>query len=172
MSESPDTIAPHVARVLLHTAHLATFVVLVATGLLLLVPTLRAAVTGGYSLIIREVHSWGGVAFLVLPAVIVACAGARSVFGPPADRTLRGLWQGLHLGVTVAMGGALTLTGFALWSKRLVPEPITEVSRTLHDWLTYGAIVLLAAHLGEVGVAAVVARIAAGTTATARHLRR
>jgi len=165
-------MAPHLARLLLHTAHLVTFVVLVATGLLLLVPTLRAAVTGGYSLLIRETHRWGGVAFLVLPAVIVARAGARSVFVSPADRTLRAVWQGLHLGITIAIGGVLTLTGFALWSKRLVPEPITELSRTLHDWLTYGAIVLLAAHLGEVAVAAVVARIAAGTTSAVGHPRR
>lgn len=165
MSAMEDAMSPHLARPLLHTAHLVTFAVLLATGLLLFVPSLRAAVTGGYSLLIRETHRWGGVAFVALPAAIIVRAGARSVFVPPAERTLRTAWQGLHLGVTVLLGVVLTLTGFVLWGKRLAPEPILELSRTLHDWLTYGAVVLLAVHLGEVGVAAVVARVSAGAAA-------
>jgi len=39
----------------------------------------------------------------------------------------------------------------------------------MHDWFTYAAVVLVAAHLLEVGVAAVVARITAGVTATTPH---
>ena len=161
----------NLARVLLHTTHLVIFGMLLATGVLLFVPSLRAAVTGGYSLLIREVHRWAGVAFVAMPAVILAGARARNVFAPPAERTLRTAWQGLHLAVTVVMGGVLTLTGFVLWSKRLAPEPLAELSRTLHAWLTYGAVALLAVHLGEVGVAAVVACTGAGAASAAGQPR-
>jgi cytochrome b subunit of formate dehydrogenase len=157
-------MSPALARPLLHTVHLATFLALLVTGLLLLVPGLRAAVTGGYSLLIRETHRWGGVAFTVLPVAIVAGAGARTVFVAHSQRTARTLWQGTHVALTVAMGVVFTVTGFVLWGKQLAPDAIVDVSRLAHDWLTYAAAVLVVAHLLEVGLAAVVGRITAATT--------
>ena len=89
------------ARPLLHTAHLLTFALLFATGLLLFLPGLRGAVTGGHSLLIRNAHRWGGVAFVVLPLLIMLRFGVRSLAAAPAARTLRTLWQGGHVGLTV-----------------------------------------------------------------------
>jgi len=148
-----------IARPLLHTVHLLTFVVLLATGLLLFIPDLRAAATGGYSLFIREAHLWVGVAFLVLPLLVIIRYGTRSILVAPADLTLRTRLKGLHLVVTVLLAALLTLSGFALWADSFMPDAVLDASRSLHDWLTYAAIFLLAIHILEVGVAALVERL-------------
>ncbi|MBI5506070.1 MAG: cytochrome b/b6 domain-containing protein [Deltaproteobacteria bacterium] len=151
-------MSSRVARPLVHTVHLLTFTVLFASGLLLFIPDLRAAITGGYSLIVRESHRWGGVAFFVLPIIIIMKFGVRSVFVAPQERTLRSLWQGLHVVLTVLIGVVFTVTGVVLWANRSVPESLLDPSRDLHDWLTYVVAVLLLAHLVEVAVAALFAR--------------
>jgi cytochrome b subunit of formate dehydrogenase len=158
-------MSPTLARPLLHTVHLVTFLVLLGTGLLLFIPGLRAAVTGGYSQLLRDSHRWGGVAFVALPFLLIARFGARSVFAAPAQRTVRSLWQGAHVGITVLMGVVFTVTGFVIWAQRRMPESIADASRTAHDWLTYAAMALLALHLLEVGAAAVAARFKAASQA-------
>jgi cytochrome b subunit of formate dehydrogenase len=162
-------MSPALARPLLHTLHLLTFAVLFITGLLLFVPNLRAAVTGGYSLLIREAHRWGGVAFAVVPVLIVARCGVRTVFVPPAARTRRTRWQALHVGATVAMALAFTVTGLVIWDPRMLPDPLVDPSRSLHDGLTYAAAAFVGLHLCEVGVAAVVARWRAAAAVAAPH---
>jgi cytochrome b subunit of formate dehydrogenase len=163
-------LSASLARPLLHTVHLVTFSVLLLTGLLLFVPGLRGAVTGGHSQLLRDAHRWGGVAFVVLPVVVVLVCSPRHVFVAPARRTIRTLWQGLHLGITCVIGGIFTVTGFAIWDKRLLSASVMEGSRALHDWLTYVAAVLLALHLVEVGLASLLARIRAAG-ANALHLK-
>ncbi|MBI3785203.1 MAG: hypothetical protein HY270_17565 [Deltaproteobacteria bacterium] len=157
-------MSPAVSRVLLHTVHLLTFVAVFATGVLLFVPDLRAAVTGGHSLVIREAHRWGGVVFAGLPAVLIAMVGARKIFVAPGVPTLRTYWQRLHTAFTVFLTVVFTVTGFVLWGKRFAPEPILEMSRALHDGLTYAVAPLVGLHLCEVGVAALVERIKMGET--------
>ena len=157
--DRPAALSAALARPVLHTAHVLTFALLLATGLLLLLPTLRATLTGGYSLLIRDTHRWGGIAFAVLPVAIVLYFGARAVFVAPARRTWRTLWQGAHVGVTAAMGMLFTLTGFVIWWKRSLPDAIVDPSRSVHDGLTYVAIVLVGVHLVEVALAALVARV-------------
>jgi hypothetical protein len=164
-----EAMSPALARPLLHTVHLLTFAVLFATGLLLFVPGLRAVVTGGYSLLIRETHRWGGVAFAALPTLIVLRGGVRSVFPSPPRRTLRTLWQGMHVVITLVMSAVFIVTGFVMWGRRALPESVVDASQSMHDWLTYAAAVLVVAHLLEVGMAAVVAQLKAGVTSTAQH---
>ncbi len=157
------------ARPLLHSAHTVTFVALFATGLLLYVPSLRAMVTGGYSLLIRQAHRWCGVAFAVLPVLIVVRFGARSVFVRRSERTLRALWQRTHVAITVAIGAVFTVTGFVLWNKRLAPRSLVDVSFSAHDWLTYVAAFLVAVHLLDVGITALVARLRFVATTTVQR---
>ncbi len=152
-------MSPAVARPLLHAVHLLTFIVLLGTGLLLFVPGLRAAVTGGYSLLIRDAHRWGGVAFVVLPALVISSGGARRIFAPPSQPTARARWQGLHVMLTIVISVVFTLTGFVLWGKRLVPEAIFDSAMSVHDWLTYAAGVLVTIHLFDAGLAALLARV-------------
>lgn len=154
-------MSPALARPLLHTAHLLTFALLFATGLLLLLPGLRAAVTGGHSLLIRDAHRWGGVAFVVLPLLIMVRFGARSLAAAPAALTLRMLWQGGHVALTVVMSAVFTLTGAAIWAQRLLPEAFGELCRSMHDWFTYAAGLVVAAHLLEIGTATLMARVRA-----------
>jgi Ni,Fe-hydrogenase I cytochrome b subunit len=154
-------VPPAVIRPLLHTIHLLTFVLLFATGLLLFVPGLRAAVTGGYSLLIADTHRWGGIAFAALPAALTLRFGVRTVFAVPDVWTPRVLWQGLHVVITVLVSLVFTVTGVVLWGKRTLPESIVGISQSVHGWLTYAAGILLAVHLLDVGLAAIVARIRA-----------
>ncbi|MFQ5667363.1 MAG: cytochrome b/b6 domain-containing protein [Candidatus Binatia bacterium] len=158
-------MSPALARPLLHTLHLITFLLLLGTGLLLLLPDLRAAVTGGYSLIIRATHLWGGVAFVTLPMLIVFPCGARRVFAPARQRTARAVWQGCHVALTIVISVVLALTGFALWGRRALSEPVVDGSLLAHDWLTYAAAAVVAIHLIEVGVATLVARLKSATAA-------
>lgn len=158
---------PALARPVLHTLHMLTFVILLATGVLMISPELRTAFTGGYSLVIRRAHLWSGVAFAVLPGIVVFPLGMRNVFVAPADRTARTFWQGLHLAITILIGAVFTATGFAIWEEGLVSEPLADFSRSTHNWLTWVAAGLLGLHLIEVGVAALVARVRAGSSGTA-----
>lgn len=151
-------MSSQVARPLVHTVHLLTFIVLFVSGVLLFVPDLRAAVTGGYSLIVRQSHRWGGVAFFLLPLLVMLRFGVRSVFAPPGKRTLRTLWQGLHVALTLLIGLVFTATGLVMWAARSVPDWVLDPSRDLHDWLTYVVGVLVLLHLAEVGIAALIAR--------------
>ncbi len=156
-------MSPALARPLLHTAHLLTFLALLGTGLLLFLPGLRALITGGYSLLIRDTHRWGGVAFVVLPALVVLPCGVRGLFASPGPRTIRLVWQGIHVAVTVVVSAAFAMTGFVLWGKGLFPERVVDGSLAIHDWLTYAVLVLVSIHLLDVGVAAVAARLQAAT---------
>lgn len=156
-------MSPAVARLALHSVHLVLFAMLFATGLLLFVPELRAVITGGYSAHIRAIHRWGGVAFAVLPVLVIWPAGVRAVFAPPARRTVRTAWQGLHTGIAVVMGVVFTLTGVVIWGQESFPDGWVDASFLAHDWLTYAAGVLVGVHVIELGVAAVGARVAGAT---------
>lgn len=160
-------MSPAAARPLLHTAHLLTFLLLLITGVLLFAPSLRAAIVGGYSLLIRQTHRWGGVAFVALPLLLVLRFGPRNVFVPPLERTLRTLWQAAHTGATLLLGLIFTATGFIMWGKQSLSDSLVDGSTWLHDSLTYIAAAMLVAHLLEIGGAAVVARISAPAAATA-----
>lgn len=154
-------MSPALARPLLHTVHLVTFTVLLGSGLLLFVPGLRVLLVGGYSLIIRQVHRWGGVVFAALPAAILLRSGLRRVFAPPAQRSPRTVWQGFHVGLTLLSSVLLTLTGFVLWGRHLMPEALVEGSLQVHDWLTYAVVAFVGIHLLEVGATGVVTRLQA-----------
>lgn len=154
-----------VARPLLHALHTLTFAVLLGTGLLIYLPELRAAVTGGYSQWIRSGHRWAGVAFGALPLLVVAIFGPRAVFAPPARHTARTRWQGLHTVATVAIGVAFAASGFILWNPDSVSIRLLDASQTVHEWLAYTVTVLLGLHLVDVAAATVTARLHRGNGA-------
>ncbi len=154
-------MSPSVARVALHTVHVVTFFVLLGTGVLLMAPTLRSAITGGYALTLGVTHKWAGVAFIALPIGLVAWAGPRRVFSPPAARSVRSYLQGIHVGVTVLFALLFTATGAVLWARRAMPLEIFDPGQWLHDGLTYAAIAVLGLHLVDVAAAALVGRLRA-----------
>ncbi len=144
------------ARALVHAAHALTFIVLMATGVLIFVPELRELATGGYSLLIRQIHRWTGVAFIVVPLAAMASAGTEVVFLRGAEGTPRNRLKAVHVAASVIMTALFTGTGLVLWATSSFGESVVDASYLLHDWLTYAAAALLAAHLLEVAVGAVV----------------
>jgi cytochrome b subunit of formate dehydrogenase len=149
---------PAIARPLLHTVHLLTFLILLATGLMLFSPTLRSTVTGGYSLVLYEIHCWSGVAFVVLPMFVVLRFGPRSIHSRPPEATLRALWQGLHAVITVLLGGVLAVTGFVLWAQDSLPQRMVDSSLQLHGLFTWIVAAAFAVHLFDVGLSALAER--------------
>ncbi len=145
----------------LHAAHLLTFVALLATGLLLLFPELRAALIGGYSLVVRSVHCWVGVAFVVLPATVLAAGGLRALASAPTTVALRALWRRLHVWGTVLMGVLFTVTGAVLWVDAGVSEAFHDGSRATHNWLTWAGAGLLGVHLLELAASRLGERVSA-----------
>jgi len=160
-------MSPTLARPVLHAIHVVTFAVLLATGLLLLLPSLRAAVTGGYSLVIRQAHWWTGVAFAVLPICVLRLAGVGRVLVPTRKWSPRTVAQAVHTGVTVAMAVLFTVTGVVIWGKRALPDWVVDPARAVHDGLTYAVAALVLLHLAEVGLTALMSRVkvASGTEA-------
>ena len=154
-------LSAEIARPALHMVHLLTFGVLLATGLLLLLPDLRAATVGGYALWLGGIHLWVGVAFVVAPLAILMRSRAPILFVAPSVRSARATWQALHVGTTVVMTVLFAVTGFALWADEFVGAKAAEASRTAHAWLTAAAGVFVAVHLLEAGVTHLLTRVRA-----------
>lgn len=157
---------PAGARVVTHAVHALAFVVLLASGVLLMAPTLRAAITGGYALTLSTVHRWSGVAFVVVPTAVAAAAGVRRVLAAAEWGGMRGYIQSVHTAVTVAMVVGFTATGALLWRRDLVPLALFDRALELHDALTYVGAALVALHLLDIVAVAFVARLRAARTAT------
>jgi hypothetical protein len=161
-------LSAEIARPALHLVHLLTFVALLATGLLLFSADLRAATVGGYALWLGVIHSWVGVAFVVAPLAILMRARTAVLFAAPSPRSVRTMWQTLHVGMTVAMTVLFTLTGLALWAEEIVGTRTSDACRGAHAWLTGFAAAFVALHLLEVGVSHVVTRIRTATGDSSR----
>jgi len=153
----------NIARPLLHAIHTATFLALLATGLLLFIPELRSFATGGYSLAIVRIHRWAGVASVGLPFALLLCLGGPSALAPPRTHTLRGLLKGAHQAIVVAMTLLFAATGLIMWLQQPIYESIEDSSRLLHDWMTSAAGAFLAVHLFDVAIVGTVARISTAT---------
>ena len=82
-------MTPGAVRRALHAAHALTSVLLIATGLLLWDPDLRARFVGGYGREILEAHLWVGALLLGAPILAGLLAG-RVLLRDLLRRSLRG----------------------------------------------------------------------------------
>ena len=132
-----------------HHLYTLAALLLIATGLLLAEPDLRARLVGGYGREILDLHIWVGVGFVAVPALALLLAARplwrdlRRRLGPPDGVT----WRKVHTVFTLAAGAALGLTGLLLW---LVPEmPLAAVDTllTVHEWTMWPVIAALVAHV-------------------------
>jgi cytochrome b subunit of formate dehydrogenase len=131
-----------------HLVHAGTFVLLLGTGLLLLSPTLRETVTGGYALTARRLHSWGGVAFaLVLPPLFVTVFRGRTRGAGRHRGRKEVLWRRGHRLWTVATSVGFVVSGVVLWFPDLLSTAALDWSRDLHRWLTYAGSGVLVIHV-------------------------
>jgi cytochrome b subunit of formate dehydrogenase len=158
-SATRDRSGSPVARHLLHSVHTVTFLLLLASGLLLFVPELRSLATGGYSLHLRQLHRWSGIAFVALPAAILAGYGARALAARAASRTARARWKRFHFAASAVMTALFAITGAMLWSPAAFSEMTVDLARALHERLTFVAAAFLGAHVIEAGSGAVAQRL-------------
>jgi len=135
-------------RRLLHTVHGATTLALLATGLLIQWPDLRAQVVGGYGRELAQFHLWFGWAFAAAPLLAGGAAGAlfadlQRRLGPPDPIT----WRKLHIVITGVASALLTASGIILWWFHELPLLVEDVSLEIHIWATWVIVALLPVHL-------------------------
>ncbi len=133
----------------LHVVHALTALALLATGLLIGFPDLRARLLGGYGRELAEIHVWTGIAFIAAPALALAAVGPSMYrdlvrrLGPPDPFT----WKKLHIILTLAGGLLLTASGLLLWLDTGLPLVVSDVALEVHEVLTYMLAAAIPVHL-------------------------
>jgi cytochrome b subunit of formate dehydrogenase len=140
-------MSPLGVRRVLHTVHVVTSLVLLATGFLLEFPDLRARVVGGYGREIARVHNWVGLAFVVAPALVLAVAARPLVRDLRLRLSLSGglTWPKLHILATLVFSALLVVSGFFLWVDWDLPLAVLDAMLEVHivvTWLLVASILL------------------------------
>jgi formate dehydrogenase subunit gamma len=133
-----------------HWVNAAFFFYLLATGLILYLPTLSTEV--GRRPLIKDLHFWGGVGWIAA-LVLVALAGdtrgllrtAREVEVLEHDRFNVG--QKINAILTAAFTLLFLVSGLLLWLGERDTRFRLASTVTLHDALLYVSLILLVGHL-------------------------
>lgn len=140
---------PGGVRRALHHVYTLAAVLLLATGVLLGVPDLRAHAIGGYGRETWQLHIWIGWAFCAVPFLALAAAGRplwrdlRRRLGPPDGVT----WRKLHTVFTIAAGIGLGASGVLLWLDLGLPLAVGDAALEVHVWLSWALGFALVAHV-------------------------
>jgi formate dehydrogenase subunit gamma len=147
----------------LHWVHAASFFALLTTGLILYLPSLATLVSRRN--LVKNVHIWVAVAWLLAVAVIVIAGNRRALreswreietIDRDDRRWLRGrrapqgrfnAGQKLNAILTVAFALLFALSGFFLWLGERDHRFIFAGTGTVHDILMYLSVALLVGHL-------------------------
>jgi formate dehydrogenase subunit gamma len=148
----------------LHWANAIGFLLLLATGLILYLPSLAVAV--GRRPLIKDIHFWSGVAWIPVLAAIVVLGDrrgiarlAREVDGfdrddlrwlvrrTPAPQGRFNAGQKLNTALTAAFAVLFLVSGLLLWLGERDTRFRFASTVILHDGLMYVALVLLVGHL-------------------------
>jgi formate dehydrogenase subunit gamma len=148
----------------LHWANAGFFFLLLATGLVLYLPSL--AVEVGRRPLVKDIHFWSGVAWLcVLAAIVVAgdrrgiVRAAREIDGfdrddlrwlahrKPAPQGRFNAGQKLNTALTAAFTLLFLVSGLLLWLGERDTSFRFASTVILHDGLMYVSLVLLVGHL-------------------------
>jgi hypothetical protein len=137
----------------LHLGFVATFTILLATGLLIQLPDWRARLVGGYSWWVAGVHEWAGAAMALLPLVALARTPRQAIatFARRARRRNQLRLHAAHLVFTSVAAAVFTVTGFVLWFQDHVPAVVADVSVELHVLFTYALLVAIPLHVAVSG---------------------
>ncbi len=119
----------------LHIAHATTAIVLVATGLLILLPELRSQTIGGYGQETGQIHVYAGLAFAAAP--LLACLWVpRGLLTAPWERTrphdFQSTWRRTHIIVSLIASAALTVSGLVLWLGVDLPTEQWDAADQVH----------------------------------------
>jgi formate dehydrogenase subunit gamma len=148
----------------LHWANALGFFTLLASGLVLYLPSLAVAV--GRRPLVKDVHLWSGIAWIAL-LVLIALAGDRrglvrtarelDAFDRDDARWLTGrrpapqgrfnAGQKLNASLTAAFTILFLFSGLLLWLGERDTRFRFESTVLLHDGLMYASLVLLVGHL-------------------------
>jgi formate dehydrogenase subunit gamma len=146
-----------------HWVHAAAFVVLLATGLCLYLPSLAEAV--GRRPLLKTIHLYTAIAWLVALALVVAAGDRRSLRatlheidtfdrddrdwlrrrGTPQGRLNAG--QKLNAIITAAFAILFGVTGVLLWYGERDTRFRFAQTILIHDWLMYASFFLFLGHL-------------------------
>jgi formate dehydrogenase subunit gamma len=147
----------------LHWVHAAAFLVMLASGLVLYLPTLSAAV--GRRPFVKDVHVYTAIAWICALALVVVLGDRRGlartareldVFDADDRRWLRGggvpqgrfnAGQKLNAALTAAFAFLFGVSGFLLWYGERDTRFRLGGTIVLHDALTYISVLLLLGHL-------------------------
>jgi len=147
----------------LHWVHASAFLVLLASGLCLYLPSLAELV--GRRLLLKDIHLYTALVWLVALALILLAgdrrrllATAREIDNFDADDLawLRGrhapqgrlnAGQKINAIVTAALAVLFAVTGFFLWYGERNHAFRLENALVVHDWLMYISFFLLLGHL-------------------------
>ena len=147
----------------MHWVHAAAFMILLATGLALYLPSLAEAV--GRRPLLKAIHIWTAVAWAVALVLVVAVGDRRSLRrtarevdrfdaddrawfrdrSRPSGRLNAG--QKLNTVATAAFGLLFAVSGFFLWYGERDTRFRLPSALLVHDWLTYVSLVLFLGHL-------------------------
>ncbi len=101
-------------------------IVQLTSGTLITIPELRSLVIGGRGQALSDIHMWTGICFVALPTAGVLLAGGsllrnlkKRVFSGPNTP-----WRRLHLGLSLAAGCVLALSGSIIWIDSLHELPV------------------------------------------------
>jgi len=122
---------------------------LVATGLLIQFPDLRARFIGGYGRTVAWLHEWSGVGMLVVPllALMLAPAMAWETVQLRSWRRDK-LWiHAANLWFTIVSGIVFVVSGFLLWFQQGLPDPVIDWSYVFHDIFSYVLYVMIPLHI-------------------------
>jgi formate dehydrogenase subunit gamma len=147
----------------LHWVHASAFLVLLASGLCLYLPSLAEAV--GRRPLLKDIHVYTALAWIAALALVVLAgdrrrllATAREIDAFDADDLAwlrrRGAPQGrfnagqkINAIVTTALAVLFTVTGFFLWYGERNHAFRLQNALLVHDWLMYVSFLLLLGHL-------------------------
>ena len=147
----------------LHWANAAFFLFLLATGLILYLPSLSVAV--GRRPLVQSVHFWSGVAWIAVLATIVLLGDRRGMLraareidrfdrddlrwlgGRPAPQGRFNAGQKLNAALTAAFTLLFLVSGLLLWFGERDTRLRFASTVVLHDGLMYVSLVLLIGHL-------------------------
>jgi formate dehydrogenase subunit gamma len=148
---------------LLHWIHASGFLVMLATGLILYLPSLSTWISRRN--LVKNVHLWAAVAWAVAIALVFVLGNRRRLLddwreAETLDRDDR-RWllgrrvrqgkfnagQKLNVIVTVAFALLFALSGFFLWLGERDHTFLLDGTGALHDTLTFASVAVLVAHL-------------------------
>ncbi len=146
-SSGRSMLAPATARSALHAIHTLASLVLVATGMLIQWPELRARVLGGYGRELALLHEQSAVVFLAAPALALAFAG-RPLLRDASARLRRPhlTWRKAHLALSLVLSLALSASGAVIWLDA-GPLWLLDASVQVHVWSTWAFLAALVVHL-------------------------